>query len=112
MWSKSQREAANLLSKKYSDETISEWAAMRNKFDEDPEGPNPYKHPETRTFPILLLASNILIPNSTILGVTMKQLRREIEKEEARQIEHGQNPPYKVGPAGFFHMAIGIENQQ
>ena len=42
----------------------------------------------------------------------MNQLKREIESEEAKQIENGQNPLYKVTPAGFFRMAIGIENQQ
>ena len=42
----------------------------------------------------------------------MNQLKREIEKEEAEQIESGQNQPYKVSPAGFILMAIRIEDQQ
>lgn len=42
----------------------------------------------------------------------MNQLKREIEKEEEEQAKNGQNPPYKVTPAGFFCTAIGIEDQQ
>ena len=42
----------------------------------------------------------------------MNQLKHELDNEEAKQIANGQNPPYKVEPAGFFSMAIEIEEQQ
>jgi len=42
----------------------------------------------------------------------MNQLKRDIGNEEAKRIEGGQGPLYKVTPAGFFCMAIEIEDQQ
>ena len=49
---------------------------------------------------------------SAVVGVTMNQLKRDLENEEAKQTKSGQNSPYKVNPAGFFRMAIDIEEQQ
>ena len=42
----------------------------------------------------------------------MNQLKRDLENEEAKQVGSGRNPLYKVSPAGFFRMAIEIEDQQ
>ena len=42
----------------------------------------------------------------------MGQLKRDIENEEAKEIESGRSPLYKVSLAGFFRMAIEIEEQQ
>ena len=42
----------------------------------------------------------------------MNQLKRDIGNEEAKQTEDGQSPLYKVSPAGFFCIAIEIEDQQ
>ena len=42
----------------------------------------------------------------------MGQLKCDIENEEAKEIESGRSPLYKVSPAGFFRMAIEIEEQQ
>ena len=47
-----------------------------------------------------------------VSDVTMTQLKCDIEKEEAKQIESSQRLLYKVSPAGFFCMAIEIEDQQ
>ena len=49
MWGRSQREAATSLSDRYPDETTDEWAEMRDKFDKNLMGPNPYKEPKNRT---------------------------------------------------------------
>ena len=49
VWGKYQREAATSLSKRYSKEIIDKWVEMRDKFDEDPTSPNPYKEPKNRT---------------------------------------------------------------
>lgn len=49
---------------------------------------------------------------SAVSDVTMSQLKRDIENEEAKETESGQSPLYKVSPAGFFSMAIEIEEQQ
>lgn len=48
----------------------------------------------------------------TLLGVTMNQLKHDIENEEEKQTKGGQSPLYKVSPAGFFCIAIEIEEQQ
>ena len=42
----------------------------------------------------------------------MSQLKRDVGNEEAKQIESGRGPLYKVSPAGFFCAAIEIEDQQ
>ena len=49
VWGRSQREAATSLSDRYPDETTNEWAEMRDKFDKNSMGPNPYKEPKNRT---------------------------------------------------------------
>lgn len=62
-WGSSQREAATSLSQKYLQGTIDEWTEMRNKFDEDPKSPNPYKEPKSCTifahFPCLTTDANL-----------------------------------------------------
>jgi len=52
------------------------------------------------------------ILTSVGLDVTMTQLKRAVENEEAKQTESSQSPLHKVSPAGFFCMAIEIEDQQ
>ena len=54
-WSKSQRKVATSLSQKYPKKTIKEWTKMCDKFDRDPNSPNPYKEPKNRTFIFSLL---------------------------------------------------------
>ena len=54
----------------------------------------------------------MLILTSVVLGVTMSKLKRDIENEEEKETKSGQSPSYKVSPAGFFCMAIEIEEKQ
>ena len=54
VWGRSQREAATSLSDRYPDETTDEWAEMRDKFDKNSMGPNPYKEPKNCTIFISL----------------------------------------------------------
>lgn len=42
----------------------------------------------------------------------MNKLKRDIENEEAKETGSDQGPPYKISPAGFFRMAIAIEDRQ
>lgn len=76
-----------------------------------PQEPKPIQGAEEPYVPCFVYVS-MLILTSAVSDVTMNQLKRDIEKEEAKQIESGQSPLYKVSPAGFFRIAIEIEDQQ
>ena len=48
MWSRSQREVANLISGTYMPDIVKKWHKMQNDFDHNPSMPNPYEEVETR----------------------------------------------------------------
>jgi len=48
IWSKSQREVANLISESYPADVVNKWRKMRDDFDRDSSRPNPYEEVNNR----------------------------------------------------------------
>ena len=81
---------------------------MRQDFDWDPTKPNPYEEPETCKPPSSFLTFSLLI----YVVVTMEQLRRELDKEEAREFSRGHTSPHAVTASTFMGNALRLEEQQ
>ena len=108
VWSKTQRAIADNASARLLDDTLVDWAKMRQDFDRDRTKPNPYEEPETCELPQTFPPLSVLI----FIVVTMATLRRQFDKDEDRELRRGRTPPHTVTSSTFIWNAIQIEEQQ
>ena len=108
VWSKTQRAIADNASACLLDDTLVDWAKMRQDFDRDRTKPNPYEEPETCELPQTFPPLSVLI----FIVVTMATLRRQFDKDEDRKLRRGCTPPHTVTSSTFIWNAIQIEEQQ
>jgi hypothetical protein len=107
-WSKSQREAAKLMSGSFETAIVDSWRKMREAFDLDQTKPNPYEEVDNRAF---FPRQIFLFPPDWFPDVTMAKLKLDLLKEEAKE-SSGRAQPHKVSAGAFFRKAIEIEGRR
>ena len=87
---------------------------MRDKFDRDPNMPNPYKEVEDCMFLFFsLLCRTISYP---LLDLTIAKVQKELLKEakqasNANPLSGGDVPSSDVSPGLFFQKAVEVEDR-
>lgn len=83
---------------------------MREDFERDGTKPNPYEEPETCK--LLRIRFRLSLYLFRITVVTIKSLRHQLDKDDARKLREGHVPPHTVTSGVFIGNAIQIEEQQ